>query len=49
MKAIIEISRSPVTIPKNKFYVLSVTILVEDTELRARQDAWNAQWLKQQK
>jgi hypothetical protein len=49
VKAAIEISRSPSTIPKNKFYVLSVTILVEDVELRARQDAWNAQWQRQKK
>jgi len=44
VKAVIEISRSPSTIPKNKFYVLSVALFVEDTELRARQNAWNAQW-----
>jgi len=45
VKAVIEISRSPSTIPKNTFYVLSVTISTEDQELRARQDKWNAQWL----
>lgn len=45
VKAIIEISRAPSTIPKNTFYVLSVTISAEDQELRARQDKWNAQWL----
>jgi len=44
VKAVIEISRSPSTIPKNKFYVLSVALFVEDSDLRARQDAWNAQW-----
>ncbi len=44
VKAIIEISRSPSTIPKNKVHVLSVTLFVKDPELRARQDAWNAQW-----
>lgn len=49
VKAIIEISRSPSTIPKNKYYVLSVTLLVEDAGLRARQDAWNAQWQQQKK
>ena len=44
VKAVIEISRSPTTIPKNMFYVLSVALFVEDADLRARQDAWNAQW-----
>jgi hypothetical protein len=44
VKAVIEISRSPSTIPKNKFYVLSVALFVDDPELRARQDVWNAQW-----
>ena len=44
VKAVIEISRSPSTIPKNKFYVLSVALFVEDPDLRARQDLWNAQW-----
>ena len=42
VKAVIEISRSPSTIPKNKLHVLSVTLSAEDRELRARQDAWNA-------
>jgi hypothetical protein len=44
VKAIIEISRSPSTIPKNTFYVLSVKVVVEDPALRNRQAAWNAQW-----
>jgi len=44
VKAIIEISRSPTTIPRNKFYVLSVILRAEDPELRKRQDTWNAQW-----
>jgi len=44
VKAIIEISRSPSTIPKNTFYVLSVKIVVEDPAFRQRQDTWNAQW-----
>lgn len=44
VKAIIEVSRSPSTIPRNRFYVLSVTISTENPALRARQDAWNAQW-----
>jgi hypothetical protein len=43
VKVVIEISRSPSTIPKNKFYVLSVALFVDDPELRARQDVWNAQ------
>ena len=34
---------------KNKFYVLSVAVFVEDAELRAKQDVWNAQWLAQKK
>jgi hypothetical protein len=49
VKAMIEISRSPSTIPWNKFYVLSVVLFVEDPELRARQDVWNAQWQAQKK
>jgi hypothetical protein len=49
VKAVIEISRSPSTTPKNTFYVLSVTLLVEDKSLRARQDAWNTQWQQQTK
>jgi hypothetical protein len=44
VKAIVEISRSPSTIPRNTFYVLSVTLFVEDPNLRARQDVWNTQW-----
>jgi hypothetical protein len=43
VRAVIEISRSPSTLPKNKFYVLSVTLLVEDPELRRRQATWDAQ------
>jgi hypothetical protein len=46
VKAIIEISRSPSTIPRNKFYVLSVVIRTEDPDLRKRQEVWNAQWLQ---
>jgi hypothetical protein len=46
VKAVIEISSSPSTIPKNTFYVLSVTISAADQNLRTRQNAWNAQWLK---
>ena len=42
VKAVIEISRSPSTIPKNRFYVLRMTLAVEDNDLRAAQDAWNA-------
>ena len=49
VKAVIEISRSPSTIPKNKFYALSVAVFIEDPEIRAKQDAWNAQWLAQKK
>ena len=44
VKAALEISRAPTTIPKNTFYVLSVTITVDDPDLRRRQEAWNAQW-----
>jgi hypothetical protein len=32
--------------PKNTFYVLSMTISAQDQDLRSRQDVWNAQWLK---
>jgi len=42
--AVIEISRSPATTPPNRFYVLSLRLLVEDPALTRRQDAWNAQW-----
>jgi hypothetical protein len=49
VKAVIEISRSPSTVPKNKYYVLSVKLLVEDADLRVRQEAWNAQWQQQRK
>jgi hypothetical protein len=49
VKAIIEISRSPSTIPKNKFYALSVEVVVEDPDLRTRQAAWNAQWRQDKK
>jgi hypothetical protein len=49
MKAVIEISRSPSTIPKNKFYVLSITLFVEDPQLSMRQGVWNAQWQAQKK
>jgi len=49
VKAAIEISRSPSTKPANAFYVLSVKLLVEDPDLRTRQDAWNAQWQQQRR
>lgn len=42
VKAVIEISRSPSTTPRNTFYALSVKLLVEDPDLRGLQDAWNA-------
>jgi hypothetical protein len=45
VKAEIEISRSPETLPRNRYYVLSVRLLVEDPLIRGRQDGWNAQWL----
>jgi hypothetical protein len=44
VKAVLEITRSPMTIPRNKFYVLSIKVVVEDVSGRRRQDAWNAQW-----
>jgi hypothetical protein len=44
VQADLEISRSPSTIPKHQFYVLSLHILIRDAELGARQDKWNAQW-----
>ena len=49
VKATMEISRSPSTVPGNVFYVLSLTILVEDNPMRARQDAWNSQWQRSAK
>ena len=45
--AVIEISKSPSTIPANEPYVLSLRLQVEHSDLRARQDAWNAQWQRQ--
>ena len=48
VKAVIEISRSPSTIPRNTFYALSVRLIVEDPTLRRRQDAWNGQWQHKQ-
>lgn len=44
VQAVLEISRSPSTIPRNQFFVLSLRILIRDAELGARQDRWNAQW-----
>jgi len=49
VKAELEISRSPLTNPKNMYYVLSLSIFVRDTDLGARQEAWNAQWQQQKK
>jgi hypothetical protein len=49
VKAELEISRSPSTIPKNQYYVLSLKIFVRDEEIGMRQDAWNAQWQGQTK
>jgi hypothetical protein len=49
VKAELEISRSPSTIPKNQFYVLSLKLFVRDAEIGMRQDAWNAQWQRQTK
>lgn len=46
VKAVLEITRSPKTMPRNKFYVLSIKVVVEDVAGRRRQDAWNAQWRK---
>jgi hypothetical protein len=46
-KAVIEISRSPSTMPANKFYALSVRLIIEDPDLRRRQAAWNGQWQQQ--
>jgi hypothetical protein len=47
VKAVIEISRSPSTRPRNKFYPLSLKLIVEDSDLRGRQADWDAQWQKQ--
>jgi hypothetical protein len=49
VRADLEISRSPSTVPKNQFYVLTLKLFVRDTEIGARQDAWNAQWQQQKK
>ena len=44
VEAIIEISRSPSTVPRNQLYPLSLRLIVMDPALRRSQDAWNAQW-----
>jgi uncharacterized protein YfaQ (DUF2300 family) len=44
VKAALEISRAPTTIPRNTFYVVSITIMADDPDLRRQQEAWNAQW-----
>ena len=41
----IEISRSPLTYPKNQFYVTSVRVVLENSDVRRRQHQWNRQWL----
>jgi hypothetical protein len=45
VKAEIEISRSPLTSPKNQFYVTSLRVVLENSDVRRRQDQWNRQWL----
>jgi hypothetical protein len=45
VEAEIEISRSPLTQPKNRTYVLSERLLLQDPDLAERQDAWNRRWL----
>jgi hypothetical protein len=47
--AALEISRSPPTIPKNQYFVTSLSIFVLDADLGERQDEWNAQWQKPKK
>lgn len=49
VRAELEITRSPSTIPKNQYYVLMLRLFVRDAEMGARQDAWNAQWQQQKK
>ena len=49
VKAVIEISRSPSTLPANTFYVLSIKLVVEDPDLRARQSAWDTRWRQQRR
>ena len=44
VEAIIEISRSPSTVPRNQLYPLSLRLIVVDPALRRGQDAWNARW-----
>jgi hypothetical protein len=45
VKAEIEISRSPLTSPKNQFYVTSLRVVMENSDVGRRQDQWNRQWL----
>lgn len=44
VKADIEVSRSPSTSPRNQLYVLSVSMFLENSAVRRRQEEWNAQW-----
>ncbi len=44
--ATLEISSSPSTIPKNQYFVRSLTIFVRDNDIGVRQAEWNAQWQK---
>ena len=46
VKAEIEMTRSPETVPKGKPFALSLRLVAEDPALRKRQEAWNAQWLE---
>jgi len=45
VEAEIEFTRSPLTLPKNRAYVLSERLLLQDPDLRERQDGWNSRWL----
>jgi hypothetical protein len=43
----IEVTRSPVTRPANRPYVTRLSVFVQQADVRRRQDAWNAQWVRQ--
>jgi hypothetical protein len=42
----IEVTRSPMTRPANRAYATRLSVFVQQADVRRRQDAWNAQWLR---
>jgi hypothetical protein len=46
VRAEIEISRSPVTRPANRYYVVRLALFTRDAGVHRRQSAWDRQWLQ---